>query len=324
MAEEVYNPTIQALLDKASQDWADPEENRKSLVRYGIKALDKALYGINTTTGELNVILGPEKQRKTTLLLNILLNIQQDPRLDDTTRPGFVLDTLESGMNPERVRDSLVSMMATKKMMLDGHRYMERCPACDNAKCGILGISPEFLMYNNRSKHQQEAIDWAFEEMRKWRLHIYGAALRQGNTRSMKVATPRWTDLVKEGYKIFASDHIQQYSFSDASFESDYEKQIQGVSRIAEFVAQNNTAFFLLSQVSLTSQRAAQSGTDRIRASGGQKGAQEANTILATEYTPGSGRMTIKLMDSRKAGRLDTSVELEDASGAFYGEQVTI
>lgn len=314
---KAYDPSIQAHLQDIRDRWGTPDENKMSLVKYGIKQFDIALFGIDTLNGELNLVLGPEKQRKTTFAINLLINIMMAELPE--VKPLVVIDTLESGMHPDRYVDTLVANLASRWLIMEGHNK-EGCKPCRDKYCKLLSLSPEFLRFKDRVPEQLKAIDWALATMKNWNVYIYGAMEKQGNTRALEPSVVRWKRLHEEkGAKIYFIDHIQQYDIG-FGFTSDYEKQIQAVKQVGNFVAQYKTVVFLLSQVSLTSQRDARDGKGRIGASGGQKAAQEANTVFATRYEPNSGQMEISIIDSRKAGRFSVIQPLDDVSGAFYGE----
>lgn len=318
-----YDPSIFGLISQCLDDWGDQEVNRQNLVPYGIKPIDQALYGLDTYNGELDLILGPEKQRKTTLALNILANYMTADKPKD--KPFTVVDALESGMNPKRYRDSLISIMATRYLLQNGHRTHQNCPACYGPTCKHMGISPEFLRYNSRTETQERAIEYAMDTIASWPLYIYGANPIQGNTRNLKQAVgtdqqARWQWLIQEmGAKIFIVDHVQQYAFSDG-FVSDYEKQIRAVSAIGSVVAQWQIVVLLLSQVSLTSLREARTGDGNLNAAGGKKAQEEANVVISTSYASGTGKMKIAIEESRKSPTFAVWQPLEDTSGTFYGE----
>lgn len=321
-----YNPTIQSLVEHNAEHWGDQEANRERLIPYGIRPIDKALYGLDPA-GEFIVIQGEEKNRKTTLVTNILTNFMTWGKLK--VKPHTNIDTLESGMRPEKYKDVLLSMLASKVLMSFGHRPHEHCPACDASVCRELGITYKFLRFNKRSAAQKEAIDVASDILYQWPLTIHGASIRQGNTRSLadavagdKKQTARWIRLIEEyGMQILVVDHVQQYAFADEP--TDYEKQVRAVSAIGDFVSQYGVTCLMLSQVSLTSVREVKASGGKLVAAGGSKAAQEANTVFSVAYKPNSGVMRIKIEESRDAGTFSVWQRLEDQSGVFYGEAST-
>ena len=322
----VYDPTIQALLAQCDTDWGDPMKNRETLIPYGIKPIDMALYGIDGS-GELIIVQGEEKNRKTTFLINVIINFMTWPKLKQ--KPVTNIDTLESGMRPGKYRDTIISNLATRFLMEQGHRAHTRCPACDDTTCRELGIHPKFLKYNTRTRAQQEAIGYAKAVMDTWPLLIHGASIKQGNTRNLHEAAvgiknqqARWHRLIEEyGLQILVIDHGQQYAFADEP--TDYEKQIRAVSAAGDFVSQYGVACFFLSQVSLTSVREVKQSGGKLIAAGGTKATQEGNTVFSVKYKSGSGVAKLQIEESRDAGTFSVWQRLEDASGAFYGEAST-
>ena len=318
-----YDPSIQALLSQVQSDWGKPDENRVNLLPYGIKPLDLALYGMDTINGELVLIQGPEKQRKTTMVVNVICNYMTSKLPEE--KPFTVIDTLESGMNPKRYRDTLIANMATRVLLGYGHRYKENCPVCKSPVCTQIGLSPEFLRFNTRTDQQQDAINDAIILMQNWPLYVYGASPTQGDTRNLEYSLKgdgkkesRWEWLVKEhNAKVFVTDHLQQYSFQNVT--GDYEKQLLTISAVSDIVARYGIVCLMISQVSLTSQREAAAGMGKLTASGGRKGAAEATTIISVNYESGSGTLLITLEDSRKASSFSIWQPLEDVSGAFFG-----
>lgn len=338
---DVYDPSIKSLLSQAVDDWGDPEENRKNMVPYGIRAFDRYLYGIDIINGELILIMGREKNRKTTFAINVVLNYMTNETLEN--KPVTVIDTLESGMTPARYRDQMISNLASRWLIKEGHFPRGTCAECGADNCRQLKLSPEFLRFYDRTQPQMMAINYAMETMKSWPLFIFGASPSQGGTRSLltsvkggskmtdtwhqqwkKDSKPttdsRWKYLIEEyGAKIFITDHVQQYSFQ--SEVSDYEKQLRAVAAISDIVSFHQVAAIVLSQVSLTSVRESRIGQGRIGAMGGSKLAQEANVALSTHYDPDNpGKMAISIEETRKSGGFHVLQRLDDSSGAFYGD----
>jgi hypothetical protein len=262
------------------------------------------------------LVLGEHKRRKTTFVLNVLTNIFTREK---GVKPITNVDTLESGMPPGRYRDSLISIVASRYLLKEGHRATN-CLICHKEVCKELGITPEFLRYNTRSKKQLESIQYALDTIRTWPLLIHGANPFQGDTRNLDTSVrskkSRWRKLIEEqGVKLLVADHVQQYSVGTKAEATDYEKQLYAISSSAEVVAQWQVALLEISQVSLTSVRAG-----KMLAAGGNKGAQEANVVLGCDYVTGTGKMKISIMESRRSDTFEFWQSLDDSSGAFYGE----
>lgn len=328
MMFENYDPTIQGHLKSAKERWSRRDENLEHLLKYGkgFEYLDKRLFGMRSDTGELILIIGEEKNRKTTMFINIIINIMTDPRL--TKKPYTIIDSLESGMPPERYTDQLVSNLASRNLMELGHIPVSHsldCPIC-KGKCKELIISPEFLAFMNRTPQQSKAIDKAYQTMLSWPLDIWGAGLEEGDTRNLSIAfgnldvtVSRWVQAIEhKGAKIIAVDHAQQYRF-DKEDTTDYEKLIRVVSAAGATVASYKIIFFLLSQISLSSLREAKSG-GKMRASGGKKPHEEANVILSSRYESESGYIDYVIEGARRSGGVGfpQKVAIDDISGAVY------
>jgi hypothetical protein len=328
MSDRPYNPELQSighLISLCEADWGDPIANRSMLLPTGLAPLDKAVYGLDTINGEVVLIQGPEKQRKSTLVANILINYMLSPK--PAEKPLTVIDTLESGMQPKRYRDLLISMVATQLLFDIGHVHGSFCPQCNAPACKEMGINPEFLRYNSRTATQSEMVKEAMNIISRFALHIYGASNEEGSTRSLaksvvgtKDLSSRWNYLIDEyGAKVFVTDHIQQYSFEHETV-SDYEKQIRTISAVSDIVAAKQVVCLELSQVSLTSQREAVSGTGKYTATGGRKAAAESTSIISVNYESGASDMCITLEDSRKSAPFSMYTNLEPSSGRFFGE----
>jgi len=327
MVEEpdFYDPRLSALVAQCVTDWGDPVKNRENLIPYGIKYIDQELYGLDPS-GELIVIQGEEKKRKTTLWINIIINIMMNPNVK--TKPVVNVDMLESGMPVKKLRDTILANIATRYILRQGHRADAFCPECGTEKCRHLDLSHKFMRYRTRTPVQQEAINYAIDEtsnFNNWPILIHGARLDQGNTRDLRYAAvsgpdgqhSRWRRLVENlGVKIMVEDHVQQYIADETD---EYKLQLHAVRVISSFVAQYGIANFLVSQVSLTSLRDVKQNGGKLVAAGGSKAAQEANTVFRAEYN-NDGAMKIKIELSRDAGNLTVRQPLDDSSGAFYGE----
>lgn len=312
-----YDPTMRALVAQCEDDWGDPLVNRQSLVPYGIDLIDMATYGIDLN-GEFILIQGDRKNRKTTFLTNILANVFTREK---TMKPVIGSDVLETGIRPKKYRDMLLSNVASRYLIEQGHRP-EQCPVCRLPECKQLGIHPKFLRYNTRTQEQLDAIDYAKWVTSEWSLLIHGAGREVGNTRDLKGSLERWVRMKDEyGLQVITVDHIQQYAFADEP--TDYEKQIRAVGMIGDFVAKYSVTCLALSQVSMGSLRESKTTGGKLTAAGGAKAAQEANTVFSTGYTDGTDFMKIRIEEAREASGFTVYQKIDPSSGAFYGQAST-
>lgn len=323
-----YDPSIKALVDQSDEQWGSQEKNRELLTPYGIEQLDLVTYGINTIKGEFILLQGEEKNRKTTFWLNVLVNIFMGPigpYGEKKMRPYFrkpftVVDVLESGIDALTTKDLLIANVASRYLIANGHAPYGPCRECGAPSCRELHLSPKFLMFVNRSKQQAQAINFAREEVGSWDLHIYGPSDFEGDTRNLTKSIDRWNRLIEEkDAKLFITDHLQQYDQGT----SDYEILMNSVRGISNFVSKKKRAIIAVSQVSLTSIRNRESG-GKLDSSGGRKAAQEANTVLVTEYTSGQPSLKIRIDRARFARNITVTQGIEEESGAFYDGQYEI
>lgn len=314
---DIYDGSIQSLLETCEDDWGDPDINRENLIPLGLGPIDEAIWGLDQKNGDLVLIIGPEKARKSTLLYNMIINYMMADK--PTEKPITVIDTLEPGVPPKKVRDYLLSNVATRYLMECGHRTRV-CQVCKTPTCKQLVLCPEHLLYMKRTDEQAAAIEAAKMTLNKWPLRIFGPAWGEGRVRDLTYSKKRWKHLIKKhNTKIIAVDHLQQYSFTDT--DNDHEKQIRSFSAVSDLVAEHKIIFLLVSQVSLTSEREARQGLGELIAKGGKKGAQDANVQLEVKYKPGQGYFQVKITRSRRSGGLPTvTIPLEENSGAISGK----
>ena len=317
-----YDPTLKARIE-SSKARRDPDANRELLVPYGIYVLDKAFYGIDPMrNGELVLLIAEEKNRKTTLMMNIIINVCTNKEIKMHRK--WVVDTLESGLNEARYTDQLIVNLASRHIMGLGHIPASSgfCHACGSKVCKELVLKPEYLNLFHLTETQDLAVEYAQDEMASWPVLIYDASLEKGDTRNLPAAidmqdpTSRWVALADNGWDTFVSDHLQQYRFGIDN-QTDYEKMVRGMNAQGDFVASTGSVVFSISQVSLTSIREAKSG-GKLTASGGRKGHQEATKIISTGYENDSGKMKINIEGSRVSSIGYGEVFIDDISGAIF------
>lgn len=313
----------------------------KRALLWNIRHIDEvAPAGVNIKEGELIVIQGRKKHRKTTMALNLVRNwCKQANKLGGT----ICWETLESGQTPRKVKQLLICMEATAymcrriwgdissfPMVRDGVNYYTNMnivrdatdPALPNSRQGIFRLSPGYASSVDRTPLQHEALLYAREEVNTWPLLITGATAPQGSTkrlelnengRAMEDCLPfkRWQFLVdKLGVKIVVLDHVNAYTGSG----SDYDRQSKGVTHVSSGVSELGLVIVAVCQVSMTSLRQ----DDQPEARGGTKYAEEANRVINVKYVQDDWRIRIECSDSREAPFPDIWVPLDRASGLFF------
>jgi len=319
-----YDPTIAGLIDRTDEDWGDPAENVAKRIDFGIPPIDKALFGMDCINGELLGIQANEKERKSTVLANILYNVASQKRF------GVCIDTLESGMNPLAYRDVLISMVTTRTMIASVYgddRAMWPVvhdifahPVLQDQLC----VSKDFLWYSSRSARQQAAIEQAKKQLRGMPIVIFGPHPEEGDTKNLQASMQRWHLLYHGEHpkakgkcvRVFGSDHLQEYAIRG----DDYIRMEAVVPAFADFVTSHpGTVVIAVSQVSVTSTRLAKQGLGQKKAKGGAKLGAEVVTIFETEYdqkaTPYT--VTIGLSATRKRPFPTVTQEIDPSSGAF-------
>lgn len=317
MSNKKYTGRIQELNKQCEADWGNPEENVKHLVPLGLGVIDAAIWGLNMIDGDLILIIGEEKNRKSTLLYNILINIMMN-KLPET-KPKVCFDTLEPGVPPKRVRDLLLCNVATRLLLEIGHKQAGACSICGGSKCKQIGLSPEVLRFRKLTDEQNAVISAARMETNKWPLRIYGPAEEEGQTKNIQKANQRWRELVDEGCQIIMSDHLQQYDIPG----NEYERQAQALGFINVLVAEMKIAFLAVSQVSLTSIREAKQGIGVLDATGGRKAAQDCNIEFTVHYHPSIQSIEVEITRTRRSGQTQAMIPIERESGAIIGVPTT-
>lgn len=306
-----YNPLVKKHLENLEEEWGDPEVNKENVVSYGIKPFDAILYGINLD-GELIVIQGEEKNRKTTVTLNVIKHISQ-------TRPeiNVVIDTLESSMNYARYRDSLISMLMTEHLMENTDHSNNICPICKGS-CDLIGqLSPEAFKYKRDmfpTLDFNKGLQYAIDILSKTNFRIYDGRLERGNTRNLKESLGRWRRLRDDNkMDLLVVDHVQQYQIDNVAYSEAYAKLETAVGEIGNFIGQYGVPVIMLTQVSLTSRRKAKSASDYM-ATGGAKANQEANVVFTSDRKA-RGKVDLILSYSRISGGGKVELDLEPSSG---------
>lgn len=309
------------LVERCDEDWGDPEENRRHLVPFPSRSLTSVLHGINMQHGDMIGIMGQEKNRKTTLAMNILHHIYTAER--PLEKPRTVFFTLESGQDPARVRDLFIAMKATELMaemkygpmpqggVLQGE-WVQNC-VDDPELC----LSPEYLHYRQRTPLQMRAIQDAREIVAAWDMYVVGTAIKEGGSRDLERTLRAIEAHAQEGARMIVVDHLQQFHVQGVTNAYDRLRTI--VERVSQVAAEHKLVCLALSQVSLTSVRDKRQGMGDMQAAGGSKLGEEATVLLSTEYE-GGDKMTIRIHTSRRSGTAKVVQVLDRESGLFLGE----
>lgn len=317
------------------------EEDLSNVLPFGVAHIDQAMVrGVNLKEGELIVIQGSEKNRKTTLVLNM---VRVWSKLRHCLQGGKILvETLESSMTRARYKQHLITMEATAYMMarhygvLDGNMQFPvifpdkphiRIANMDQVYKDMeseLLLSVDRAMRCLRTPLQQEALEYAVEEVNKWPVLLYGAAPNEGHTRAFnfngrsinfrdELPYLRWIHAIEEyGVKIIVVDHVQGYPGAG----SDYERLGEVSDRFSTLVAENHVVVVAVSQIPLTALRDPTAG---IYARGGKRLSEEAYLVLTCEYDQDMPYMTIYPSASRGALPPVTRQNMEMNSGVFIG-----
>jgi len=325
-----YNPKIEGVVEQSRASRGDPEENIKNLIYYKMgEEFDKAMWGVDIIRGELIVIQADKKQRKSTLLANWVLPWANQLKQKDL---WLCVDTLESGMPPETYSDLLSCITATRMMVGDhlGSRDRNTWPIVADIRADLeneMRLSPKFLRFGKRTELQQKYIDAGEYAVATLPITLWGPSLKQGQARELEKAMKRWDLLYKgehpdaEGceHRIFACDHVQQYSGFAGS--GDYHSLEVVTSTHSDFLVTHPGAVVVdLSQVSLGSKRAYDSGASgEMVAKGGNKLAAEAVTVFQTKYDKDKHMhyMIVETPNSRNESPPTVKQEIDRFSGSF-------
>ena len=313
--ESSYDPRGFALVEGIWDEFSNEsvEVNREAMIPFGVDAFDKAIYGMNRVTGEFILVQSQEKNRKTTFVINTIINMMMH---DPNRRPMTVIDVLESAMNTRTYRDAILVNLAGRWMMDQGHLAGRHCPICGGA-CKELTLSFRNIRLIHKSKTQMHALEYAVDEFASWPIHLYGAGLMEGTTRRLTISANRWSRLVEKfGAEVLVSDHVQQYYDPNKPDETAYARLERAIPVLANTVAEYHVIGFCISQVSLGSVKEAQSGQGKLTAMGGAKGAAEGSIIISTKYAPDTYEMMAKLENSRYGGNLPVTIGIDKDSGA--------
>lgn len=316
--DKEYNPYVKEQLKNIEESWGDSQRNRENMIRTGIKSLDELFYGIDPS-GELIAIQGQEKNRKTTLAVNWIVNMA----LDEFNREKhIVVDTLESQMDFQRYRDTMIAMLMVKFLVEETNHRHGRCPVCGE-KCRLLDkLSPEFFRYrrdklDGRVKTDfNEALGYATAMLGRTNIMVYDGRIGQGQTRNLEKSRERWKRLAEEGrLDLLFIDHTQQYHIQGISSGDHFQHLNHVVDVVSTTITEHAFPVVLLAQVSKGSIMSA-SNPSEYQSSGGPKLSQEASVVITTKKSSNTSFDAIVGV-SRVSGTAKVSFNKVDASSGF-------
>ena len=341
---------LKEIIDESEDRWGDPTENIGRLIPFGIAGVDENLLGVPIDRGGVIGLQGVPGSRKTTLLVNILINQCLSGRLP----PGYHIgiDTLESGMTIERYADVILAIVATKflvywhwnetserdiiKLLRMG--LPERNPAeiiydvgyvQDGKLVGEAKFRPEFFIYGMRTKRQLEAIKMAKAVVRNFPIMIFGvsehpdievAKRRTTDVTNLERSHKRWHEMAEEhNMRELAIDHLQEYYLPGAS--NDYEKMQMVVSAAAQWQKVWRAVLWMLSQIGVTSERESRKSGISAYAQGGKVLEAESQVMWQVEYNSVEPYIIelLRPIKSRIGMHGKIAIPIDPTSGAFIG-----
>jgi len=340
--------TLRDLVDDAHSEWGDAEDNISRLVPFGYQLLDKSLTGIPIDTGAIFQIQGYSGSRKTSAVLNFLINQCLSGRLPQGYHIAY--DTLESGMTIERIRDIIWAMVATKYLI---YWHWNETQERDIVRMLSMGLpdkpvatlmldvadknghretilKPEFFRYGRRTQRQMEAIQMAGNVIRNWPIMVFGSSghpdpeIRRQRTTPTWFLGPsikRWQTLYEENnVREIVIDHVTEYVFDDNP--TDFEIQRRVVPAVAGWQKATLGVAWMIIQVGVTSARESRREGVDMTATGGNIGERESTvtwTVMYDQDDPYFVRIK-RPNKSRMGMHPDLAIKVEPNSGAFIGQ----
>ncbi len=302
-----HDPTMEAGWKRYEQAKVEGTLGRR--ISTGIKRLDDRMRGgLRSDPGELVVIAGREKQRKTTLTMNIVSAWHRGGE------PGATVWICnEQSMDTVQLIGHLWALEATRLAYIsfasDPATGVNGNPWCFS-KDDVLDTEKHWAAIPQAFLNEAERI------VRGWNIRFYCAAADDGNAMDAEsVCSLARTDIEFNQAKRVIVDNLQGFRHSD---EDDYAVMNRVVPLIDQFTGVYKTLTIALSQLSR------KSGTEggQIKGGGGLEG--RANLILETEY---DDEKTPKYMGVKRTWGRNvqwfqySDLQLEPNSGLIYDGQ---
>ncbi len=338
-----------------------PGDARRNRVPFGIYHLDLAFVrGIKPLSPQIIAIQGGSGHRKTTSMINILINQILSGKLPPSMTIG--MDMLESGMTMERLILIMECIVATKIMIYEHHTgsqgghglwalFNRNLPLRSDPQDLLLPImtegkpdinlNPDYLeaCYAAQpgfklSPRQLDAFDRAAGAVHDFPIIVFGVsehydddirAERYTDSALLSDSLERWLACTEQhGMRQLVIDYIQEYSIPGV--HDHYKKQLHAVPVISEWAKETGSTAWVLSQEGITHQRDARSYDGEVLgSSGGDILKSQSQLNLRVEYRPKQNPYWTLLFAPVKARRGNfgtVGIPTEPFSGAFFGRSV--
>ena len=295
-----YDPSQRAVIEEF--DRRQREGQMGTFVPTGIHELDGKLGGgLLYDPGELVIISGREKQRKTTLAINMLMNMLWSKHIN-----GFVWVSNEGSYDRVQAFADMWAMAATRISLERGLSFslkdgtnIPRVFTRDNLMYGLDKIHGSFLT----------AVMDARAEISQYHISYYFAGHDEGNSHDFEGTMARVrAELEFNDMKVVVLDNMQGWAESG---EKDYDTIMRVLPPIDILTAQHHALTIALSQLS---------AEGRLR--GGTNTAARANLVMSTAYngqeTP--DMITVKNEYARKRGFFELNVAIDRSSGLIRND----
>jgi hypothetical protein len=284
-----FDPLIKRAGEKLKAAKLAGETGRR--ISSGIPQLDLSLDGgFQFDPGELVVVSGFEKQRKTTLINNIVLNAFRKKEIDCS----MVWVCNEGSVSSEQATADLWAMEATRLALIRDQKW--RHPS---GELKPFHFTRNQMMTQNFTGPVTESIEEAFEWVTNLPIRMYFAGLDDGNSRDFQgVLAKTAADIEFNDAKIVVMDNLQGWR---ESHEKDYEVMMRVVPPIDDLAAKYKVLLFAVSQYNT-------GGTSR----GGNDISGKANLGIGTVYdqdnTPDRLGIESRFVRNRPSFKIDVPI----------------
>jgi hypothetical protein len=262
-------------------------------VSSGIRVLDEGLDGgFQKSPGELVIFSGFEKQRKTTTIMNVLLNMYKSGLTEPTV---WVCN--EGSVSRIQALGDLWAMEATRLARQRNVGYIT------NGVYTVASFSRYEVLTREYTGTMNDVVQEAYEFIKALPIRMYFAGHKDGNSRDFFGVMARVaSDIEFHGATQVIIDNFQ--GWKDSS-ETDYEVMNRVVPPIDDLAARYGALVLAVSQYSREG---------KIR--GGNDASSRANLVIGTEYDPSMPTtLTLESKFARNRGYFKINVDLIPSCG---------